>query len=434
MVRGLVPLGVGFHAHQAAQVVVQVQVPGRGVVVLLVAGVLGQRVQAAFLVERGRQGREAQALVEPLALLHLPLSTFLGQYRVKVQALHVHHRAPILAPAVGQPVGRQVGGHLFYLVFLGQLVAGVGVQLAVERPQFGVYFPHQGHHFVPRQAIVRGLVSEIVGVAQGPYGLVTQVAQVQQAVFQRRANGLAGFPDLLAFRRVVLVAQQLVEVVGGNGLAGVLVVEAVELFRLGRLGANATLHHVGHRLGVVGGVVKRRLQLLGLNPGQVGLVLKQFPQLLDIFGAAREGGHALVGAGGGAGVGRVAGNNPSVRAPLRFGRSRVKAHVFGVVTRQELVGLGAVVGWGGGCWGGGCRRSRGYWRFRGGHAGRQRSGCHNGKQGRFHEAKECILRPFGRPALRITRPLGPNDTLYTSCRCRRGRCRCGQTSDGYAAS
>ena len=48
VVGGFVPLGVGLHAHQAAHVLVEVHVPGRGVVVLLVVGALGQRVEAGL--------------------------------------------------------------------------------------------------------------------------------------------------------------------------------------------------------------------------------------------------------------------------------------------------------------------------------------------------------------------------------------------------
>src|SRR5215213_239446 len=116
--------------------------PRAGMRVLFVSRARRRRVERRFLPEALRQTRKAEADVKILALLDDPLGRLVLERGVYVEALDIDHRAPILSPAVGQPVGGdQVRDGL--VITLRQLVARISVKLAIERAQLAIDLVHQ---------------------------------------------------------------------------------------------------------------------------------------------------------------------------------------------------------------------------------------------------------------------------------------------------
>ena len=200
VMRGGEPAHVGLDAHEAADVVVEVDVPGTRVRVLLAAGRGVGRVEVRLDVERRGQGGEAKRDVERLRLAGDELGRLAPERAVGVNPLD--QSGPVLAPAVGQPVRRDRaigGGHA---VALGQGVLGPGVQLLVERPSLGNHVVAEGDHLVDGQAVVGHLKREERVEADLAGHLVAEVAELEQPRAERPTDRLGRLPHGEAFGRV----------------------------------------------------------------------------------------------------------------------------------------------------------------------------------------------------------------------------------------
>ncbi len=303
--------------------------------VLLVAGVGRQRVERRQLPEAPGQRLEPEALVELLPLLDDPFGRFVRQRRVEVEPLDPDQRGPVLGPAVREPVGRQHVGHRL-AVALGQLVAGPGVQLAVERSQLLDQLVSQRQHLVGCHVVLRDLVGEEVGIAQGADRLVAQPSQLDQPRLQRRPHFFRRPPDRQPLVRVVAPPQPGVDLVGRDRLAVQRVLEPVQFLDLLGLRRDPRLYQLGHHARLVGRGVEHRLQLPDLQRGQPVALVEEAADPLDVLDTTDERGQRLVGAPGAGGVGRVALDDVRVRLPLRLLRLVVQLlHAVGV-TRQVV--------------------------------------------------------------------------------------------------
>ncbi len=292
VVDGLEPLGVGLHAHEGADVVVQIQVPAGGVGVLL-AGVAGLHgVEVGLGPEARGQRVEAQAHIEGLGGLHDALG--LPALEVGVEVHGTDEAGPVLAPPVVDPVGGDGLGHGL-AVFLRHLVLHPGVQLEVEGLQLREELPVEGHHLVGGQAVAGHLEGEVVGVAQLPGHAVAEVAQAHQAILQGHADLLAGLPPQLALGQIAAGGELVVDVVGADGPAAhpeLVAVHDGDLLRL-RLDAGGHELRLGHgSLGPVGHE-QHPLQLAHGLLVELAAVLQQLLGFGDDHGTAIERGEGL---------------------------------------------------------------------------------------------------------------------------------------------
>ena len=186
---------------------------------------------------------------------------------------------PVLAPAVGQPVGGDLArGHLG-LVPLRQRVLGPGVELGVKRLHLVDEPVAQGDHLGDGHAVVGDLKSEEVVEPHGPGDLVPQVAEPQDPVAKRAADRLGDLPRGEPFVQVLRTDQHPVDVVGRRVLIGLpLALERVDepVLRGGLpgLGLGAGLDDLGHRAGRLGGAEADLLELADRQVVEAARVLR----------------------------------------------------------------------------------------------------------------------------------------------------------------
>ena len=205
VVAGAEPLLVGLHAHQRADVLRAIDVPGRGVAVLLARQAGRHRIEVGALPERRRQLREAERDVEALGALDDGLGRRPLEQRVEAGGLD--HPRPALRPAVADPVrGDQLGRRP--LVARRQLVLRPAVQAVVERLRRRQRVVEQLHHLVDGHAVVGDLEREVRLVAQLARDLVAQLDQLDQAGLERAADLLRHRPDALALGEIARLLQR----------------------------------------------------------------------------------------------------------------------------------------------------------------------------------------------------------------------------------
>ena len=210
---------LGIDAHQRADVLRAVDVPGRRVAVLLARHAGRHRVEVGALPERRRQLGEAERDVEALGALDDGLGRRALEERV--EAGRLDQPRPGLRPAVADPVRRDQARRR-PLVARRELVLGPAVQPVVQRLGRRQRVVEQLHHLVDGHAVVGDLEREIRVVAHLARHLVAQLDQLDEPGLERAADLLRHRPDALPLGEVARLLQDVVDVVGGDRLgAGV---------------------------------------------------------------------------------------------------------------------------------------------------------------------------------------------------------------------
>ena len=193
--RGEEPARVRLDALERANVVLKIDVPARGVRVLLPFRIRRQRIKIGFLPKALRQRRKSEPGIKLFGRFDDPFR--LSALEVLVDVSRFDQTGPFLAPAIVDPVRRNFLRHRL-MIFLGELVFRPGVQLQIKRTQRRHPIVQHLEHLVGGHSVGGDFEREIIGILHLLGHAVAQIAQRHEVRFQRRAGLFRRFPNCFA--------------------------------------------------------------------------------------------------------------------------------------------------------------------------------------------------------------------------------------------